>query len=260
MIAPETGWLWLGLTASFLALIHAIQNQRWIWGVTVIFFSFFGAASWIGIIYLGLFWFSPGKDTHFIKDDHQTDISVDRWRRIRFLERNVKTGPWVHDLEELSDLLEIENRLSLAEVYAREALKLDTHNSDLKIRLGRILFKRQRYSEASNIIDSILPTDGDRREVMRLQAQILEKLGQLEASLQVWSKLSRMNESPYELFQTARIYCRLEDEDSALPILNRLTELRPLDVSFGRLAFEDHYWIQKGKVILKDISKSNLKN
>lgn len=255
--ALETGWICLGLTASFLALIHSIQNHRWIWVGTVIFSSFLGAGSWIGLIYLGLFWFPAGSSFRLKEEDHPAALSVDRWRRIRFLENKVKTDPWVNDLEELSDLLEMENRLSRAEFYANKALELDPMNSDLSMRLGRILYKRQRYTEANTAIQSALDTIGANREAMRLYAQTLEKLGQLEEALRIWSKLSVSTENPYELFQTARIYCRLEDEDSALLILNQLAKLNPLDASFGNLAQEDLHWIEKGKSILKDINYSN---
>lgn len=243
----------MGLTATFLALIHAIQNHRWIWVGTVILSGFIGAGSWIGIIYLGLFWVQSEQFFSLNKEESQTDVSADRWRRIRSLEKNVKSAQWVNDLEELSDLLESENRLSSAEMYAVEALKLDPENADLRIRLGRILYKRQKYSEASKAIEPVVATAGNNKEVMYLHAQILEKMGNLEASLNIWSSLARLNENPYELFQTARIYCRLEDEDSALPILIRLKSMRPLDAAFGKLALEDLHWIKQGKAMLNDI-------
>ncbi len=256
----QFGWLAVGLTAAFIATVHAIQRRNWIWLTALALSSFLGAAIWIGLIYL-ISQVAAGDFIHEqSREQTNPEISIERWRRIRALEKLNQTSKWEHNLEELSELFEDENHLISAEKYALEAIQLNPNNSSHRYRLARILCKRQQFARAETELHPWIETGSNQPAMLRLYAEIVEKLNRLETSLEIWRSLALENEQPIDLFHTARMQYRLGQIANAVQTLQLLVNLEPINVVYKDVAENDQIWIEAGKRLLSDISLTNKLN
>jgi len=250
----------LGAGIAFGSIVHAAHTKNWPWIPVLLFASVLGQHPWVSALYLILYWILeifPKSQNEEDFQDTQNQETIYRWLRINSLEKQVSVYPWPHLIEELSQLLEKENRYSEAAQYCRKALSLNQSSISLRFQLSKNLMHRQQVEEAYTILAPVLDRNEDLSfEMKALVAEILEKLDRLEDAAVAWKLLVENSHRSLARFQLARVLSRLGRTQEAEQTLHELAGSSTIDPSvFGKTAHEDTYWILKGRQLLESISE-----
>ena len=253
-------WNAIGAVIAFGSFVHAAQTKNWPWIPVLLFASVIGQYFWVSLLYLILYWilavFPKSQDIEDVQEEEDQE-TICRWLRINSLQKQVSVCPWPHLVEELSQLLEQENRYSEAERYCRIALSLNQSSISLRFQLSKILAHRQQIEEAFRILEPVLDQSKEFNfEMKALVAEIMEKLGNLEDAAIAWKLLAEESHRSLARFQLARVLSRLGRTKEALQTLNELVGFPTIDPSiFGKTAHEDSFWIMKGRKLLASLSE-----
>ena len=124
------------------------------------------------------------------------------------------------------------NKLVLKELdearrYIMEAIKIEHHHEYVLFCAGRILYAREEYEEAKNFLIRAVEQNPD-IETLNTLALTYFKLGEYQSALNLFKNIdSKRPKNISVLMEMARCYEALNDNDSALSVLDQVTRIFP---------------------------------
>ena len=200
------GWTYL-LTSPFMLavlgfqlwmLIHAVRQREWLW----VLFMLVGwglAALWY---YFTVYRESPSATSGFeLPGAHHR-------RRIKELQDQIYHLDKAHHHSQLADIYFQQGRLKLAEAGYRAALERDPREVDTRAHLGQCLLRQKRAPEARALLEGVVAENAnhDYGHTQMALAEALTDLGETEAALQVWLRVTASHSYPRAKVQLAELY------------------------------------------------------
>ncbi|HYG23060.1 MAG TPA: tetratricopeptide repeat protein [Verrucomicrobiae bacterium] len=197
-------------------MIDAVRKQEWMWlalmfflpGLTTIWYFFY--------MYRG----APSSTRGF-----ELPGAYDR-RRIKELQAQIHHLDNAHHHFQLGDLYFQQGKLDQAEASYRAALERDPEDPDIRAHLGQCLLRLNRPGEARPLIEGAI-AQNPRHEygyTMMALAETLMAVGEIDASIGVWQRVTANNSYPRAKVQLAELYLDKGQKDLAraelLDVLN----------------------------------------
>ncbi|MCQ2738873.1 MAG: tetratricopeptide repeat protein [bacterium] len=119
------------------------------------------------------------------------------------------------------------NQVDSAYEYIMKAIKIEPNHEYIQFCAGRILFARKEYEEAKPYLIRAVEQNPD-IETMNTLALTYYELGNYKQALNIFSSISKKSpKSISVLMDMARCYEALKENDSALAVLNKVTDIFP---------------------------------
>jgi len=109
---------------------------------------------------------------------------------------------------------------SLYNIIAKEGA-----NSVHKDSLAYLYFNGRNYSSCFMVCSDILSRDGNKQEIIEMQAISLEKLGAIEKAAQVYAKLVVKSNNNYHAYKLANLYFAVKKYDESYRAVKKAQEL-----------------------------------
>jgi tetratricopeptide (TPR) repeat protein len=120
---------------------------------------------------------------------------------------------------------------SLYAIIAKEGA-----NSTYKDSLAYLYYGARKYSSCFMVCTDILSKDGDKQDILEMQAISLESLGVLDKAVQSYAKLTIKSNNNFHAYKMANIYYGLKKYKESLMAINKAEELKDtgeLNVSYS---------------------------
>ena len=99
-------------------------------------------------------------------------------------------------------------------------------NSTYKDSLAYLYFRDRRYSSCFMVCTDILAKDGNKKDILEMQAVSLETLGALDKAAQVYAKLVVKSNNNFHAYKLANLYFAQKKYDEAYNAIKRAQELK----------------------------------
>ena len=109
-------------------------------------------------------------------------------------------------------------------------------NSTYKDSLAYLYFRDRRYSSCFMVCTDILAKDGNKMDILEMQAVSLESLGVLDKAAQVYAKLVVKSNNNFHAYKLANLYFAQKKYDEAYNAIKRAQELKDagtIEVTFA---------------------------
>ena len=110
---------------------------------------------------------------------------------------------------------------SLYSIIAKEG-----DNSVYKDSLAYLYFNGRNYSSCFMVCSDIISRDGNKQEIIEMQAISLEKLGAIEKAAQVYAKLVVKSNNNYHAYKLANLYFSVKKYDESYRAVKKAQELK----------------------------------
>ena len=120
---------------------------------------------------------------------------------------------------------------SIYTIIAKEGV-----NSTYKDSLAYIYYGARNYSSCFMVCTDILSKDGNKQDILEMQAISLESLGALDKAVQSYAKLTVKSNSNFHAYKMANLYYGLKKYKEGLMAINKAEELKDtgkLNVSYS---------------------------
>src|SRR5438105_68869 len=179
-------------------LVDAVRRREWVWAVFILVFPIFGA-----------FWyfFSVYRDSPSATRGFELPGAYDR-RRIQELQSQIHHLDKAHHYSQLGDIYFQQGKLGQAEGCYRSALERDAHDIDTRAHLGQCLLRLKKPAEARPLLEGVCaenPKHDYGHSLMGL-AETLAALGQTDAAIGVWQRVTENHSYPRARVQLAELY------------------------------------------------------
>lgn len=109
-------------------------------------------------------------------------------------------------------------------------------NSTYKDSLAYIYYGARNYSSCFMVCTDILSKDGDKQDILEMQAISLESLGAIDKAVQSYAKLTVKSNNNFHAYKMANLYYGLKKYTEGLMAINKAEELKDtgkLNVSYS---------------------------
>ena len=110
---------------------------------------------------------------------------------------------------------------SLYNIIAKEGA-----NSVYKDSLAYLYFSGRKYSSCFMVCTDILSLNGNKQDILEMQAISLENLGAMEKAAQVYAKLVTKSNNNYHAYKLANLYFAVKKYDQALKAVQKAQSLK----------------------------------
>jgi len=110
---------------------------------------------------------------------------------------------------------------SLYNIIAKEGV-----NSSYKDSLAYLYFGGRKYSSCFMVCKDILSRDGNKVEILEMQAVSLENLGAMDKAAQAYAKLTVKSKNNYHAYKLANLYFARKKFDEAYKAIAKAQELK----------------------------------
>jgi tetratricopeptide (TPR) repeat protein len=246
------GWEYL-LTSPFMLVvlgfqlwmaIHAIRQREWIW-VVFILVGWGFAALWY---YFTVYRASPSATSGFeLPGAHHR-------RRIKELQDQIYYLDKAHHHSQLADIYFQQGKLSQAEAGYRAALERDPKDIDTRAHLGQCLLRQKRAQEARPLLEGVVAENPkhDYGHTLMALAEALTELGETEAALQVWLRVTANHSYPRAKVQLAELYLARNQPAQARSELKDVVADDAHAPAFQRR--RERVWVRRAKSRLRQIA------
>ncbi len=244
-IAESGGWirlLWLLIWFGFQIwmFIDAVRREEWIWAVFIFLGFGFSALLYFFMVYRA----APSATRGF-----ELPGATDR-RRIKELQAKIHHLDNAHHHSQLGDIYFQQGKLDKAEASYRAALARDPQDLDTRSHLGQCLLRLKRPAEARPLLEGVV-AEKPQHEYGYTQmalAETLTALGETDAALKIWQRVTENNSYPRAKVQLAELYLAKSQPQLAEA---QLIEVLSDDIhapSFQRK--RDRVWVSKARSLL----------
>src|SRR2546422_1491892 len=191
-------WLPLVSLFSLWMLIDAIRRREWIWAL----FIFVGFGFSALFYYFAVYRAAPSATRGF-----ELPGAHDR-RRIKQLQAQIHHLDKAHHHSQLGDIYFQHGKLQQAESCYRASLERDPQDIDTRAHLGQCLLRQKRPAEARPLLEGVVaenPKHDYGHSLMAL-AETLASLGQKEAAIATWQRVTDSHSYPRARVQLAQLY------------------------------------------------------
>jgi len=191
-------FLWISTAFTLWMLIDAIRRKEWMWVFFIVIFQGFGAFWYFFQVYRG----SPTATSGF-----ELPGAYDR-RRIKELQAQIHHLDKAHHYSQLGDIYFQQGNLAQAEACYRSALERDPQDIDTRAHLGQCLLRGKRPAEARPLLEAVTaenPKHDYGHSLMAL-AETLGALGETDAAIAVWQRVTENHSYPRARVQLAELF------------------------------------------------------
>ncbi len=242
MYEGDIPWFGFGSGLLFLAfqvwmMIDAGRKGEWGWvgimlvlpGLTAIWYFFY--------MYRG----APTSTSGF-----ELPGAYDR-KRIKQLQAQIHHLDKAHHHSQLGDVYFQTGKLDQAEASYRAAMERDPEDLDTRAHLGQCLLRLKRPADARPLIESVIAQNPKHEYsyTMMALAETLAALGETDAAIQTWKRVTESNSYPRAKVQLAELYLAKGEKDLARAELNDVLQDVAHAPAFQRK--RDRVWFRKAR-------------
>jgi hypothetical protein len=235
---------WLAAAFHLWMLIDAIRRQEWWWVVFLIVFPFF-ASFWY---FFQVYRTAPSATRGF-----ELPGAHDR-KRIKELQAQIHHLDKAHHYSQLGDIYFQQGKLDKAEASYRAALEREAQDIDTRAHLGQTLLRQKRAVEARPLLEGVCAEDPkhDYGYSLMAFAEALTALGEADAAISVWQRVTANHSYPRAKVQVAELYLVKGQKDAARAELTEVLADDPHAPAFQRK--RDRVWIKRAKRLMRQIN------
>jgi tetratricopeptide (TPR) repeat protein len=230
-------WLLLLLAFQIWMLIDAIRRKEWFWAFFI--FVGFGFASFLYYFYV--YRNAPAAMRGFeLPGAHHR-------RRIKELQAQIHHLDKAHHHSQLGDIYFQQGKLDKAGACYRAALDREPQDLDTRAHLGQCLLRQKRPTEARPLLEGVCaenPKHDYGYSLMAL-AETLTALGETDAALKIWQRVTEIHSYPRAKVQLAELYLAKDQAELARAELNEVLSDDVHAPAFQRK--RDRVWIRRAR-------------
>src|SRR5436190_1795752 len=241
-------WLsapWVLLVGLFQLwmLIDAIRRREWIWAM----FIFIGWGISALFYYFAVYRAAPSATRGFeLPGAHHR-------RRIKELQGQIHHLDKAHHHSQLGDVYFQQGKLAQAESCYRAALEREPADIDTRAHLGQCLLRLKRAAEARPLLEGVVaenPKHDYGYSLMAL-AENLAALGETDAAIGVWKRVTENHSYPRAKVQLAELYVGRNQPDLARSEINEVLGDDAHAPPFQRK--RDRVWVRRAKGLTRKL-------
>ncbi len=224
-------------------LVDAIRQREYVWAA-IIFFGFGLAALWY---YLWVYRGSPSSTRGF-----ELPGAYDR-RLMKQLESQIHYLDKAHHYSQLGDIYFQKGKLDKAEACYRSAMERDGEDIDTRAHLGQCLLRLCRPQEAKPLLEGVVAQNPkhDYGYSMMALAETLTALGDKEAAMNVWKRVTANHMYPRAKLQLSELYLERNQADLAKTELREVLADDAHAPTFQRK--RDRVWVRRARGLMKKL-------
>jgi len=234
---------WISTVFQLWMLIDAIRRKEWMWIFVILVFPVFGTFWYFFQVYRG----SPTATRGF-----ELPGAYDR-RRIKELQAQIHHLDKAHHYSQLGDIYFQQSNLAQAEACYRSALERDPQDIDTRAHLGQCLLRGKRPAEARPLLEAVTaenPKHDYGHSLMAL-AETLGALGETDAAIAVWQRVTENHSYPRARVQLAELFLAKNLPDQARAEVNEVLADAPHAPAFQRK--RERVWVNRAKKLARQI-------
>src|SRR5436190_17563220 len=221
--------------------VDAIRQREYIWAAIIIF-GWGLAALWY---YLWVYRASPSSTRGF-----ELPGAFNR-RRMKELESQIHYLDKAHHHLQLGDIYFQKGKLEKAESCYRASIERDPQDIDTRAHLGQCLLRLKRPVEARPLLEGVVAENPKHEYGYSLMAlaEALTALGEKDAALAIWKRVTENNMYPRAKVQLAELYLERNEADLARTELQEVLMDDLHAPTYQRK--RDRVWIRRAKGLVK---------
>lgn len=222
-------------------LVDAVRQREFVWAALILF-GWGLAALWY---YLWVYRGSGASTRGF-----ELPGAFDR-KRTKELESQIHYLDKAHHHSQLGDLYFQKGKLDKAEACYRAAMERDAEDLDTRAHLGQCLLRMKRAAEARPLLEGVV-AQNPRHEYgysLMALAETLTALGEKDAALEIWKRVTANNMYPRAKVQLAQLYIERNQIDLARTELQEVLADDAHAPAFQRK--RDRVWVNRAKTLVK---------
>ena len=235
-------WLSAPATLLFAAFqiwmfVDAIRREEWMWVLFLVFLPGFSALWYYFYVYRS----APSITRGFeLPGAHSR-------KRIKELEAQIHHLDKAHHYSQLGDIYFQQGKLEKAGACYRAALERDAEDIDTRAHFGQCLLRQNKPLEARSILESVVAENPkhDYGHSMMALAETLGALGETDAAISVWQRVTESHTYPRARVQLAQLLVAKGRNDLALAGLREVIADDPHTPGFQRK--RDRVWVKRAK-------------
>lgn len=237
-------WLLLVLAFQIWMLVDALRRREWIWAVFI--FLGFGLAA---VLYFFLVYREAAVSTR----GFELPGAANR-RRIRELQAQIHHLDKAHHHFQLADIYFQQGKYAKAEASYRAALERDPEDIDTRAHLGQCLLRQARAAEARPFLEGVVRENPqhDYGHSMMAYAEALTALGEKQAALSAWERVTEEHSYPRAKVQSAQLLLEMGQKNLAEAQLRDVVADDPHAPAYQRR--RDRPWVSQARRLLRKIT------
>ena len=246
----EDLWNWLRSPVPLLIglfqlwmLVDAIRRKEWMWVLFLIVFPGFSAFWYFFYVY---------RDAPSATRGFELPGAHDR-KRIKQLQAQIHHLDKPHHYSQLGDIYFQRGKLDKADASYRAALERDPQDIDTRAHFGQCLLRQNKPQEARPILESVItenPKHDYGHSLMAL-AETLGALGETDAAIATWRRVTDNHSYPRAKVQLAQLYAANGQPDLARAEIREVIDDDPHAPAFQRK--RDRVWIKHAKKLARQL-------
>ena len=234
---------WVGTAFQLWMVVDAIRRQAWMWVIIMLVFPLFGTFWYFFSVYRA----APSATRGF-----ELPGAHDR-KRIKELQAQIHHLDKAHHYSQLGDIYFQQGKLEKAEACYRSALERDPQDIDTRAHLGQCLLRQKKPAEARSWLEGVCaenPKHDYGHSLMGL-AETLAALGETDAAIAVWQRVTQSHSYPRARVQLAELYLAKGHSDLARAELEEVLSDAPHAPAFQRK--RERVWVNRARKLMRQI-------
>jgi tetratricopeptide (TPR) repeat protein len=223
--------------------IDAVRQREYVWAALIIF-GWGLAALWY---YLWVYRGSGSATRGF-----ELPGAFDK-KRMKELESKIHYLDKAHHHSQLGDIYFQKGKLEKAEGCYRAAMERDPQDIDTRAHLGQALLRLKRPAEAKPLLEGVVAENPKHEYGYSLMAlaEALTALGEKDAALGIWKRVTANNMYPRAKVQLAQLYAERNEPGLARTELQEVLADDSHAPTYQRK--RDKIWIQRARALIKKV-------
>ena len=224
-------------------LVDAVRQREWIWAVFILLGWGFAALWYYFYVYRAAPSATRGFELPGAHDRH----------RIKQLQAQIHHLDKAHHHSQLGDIYFQHGKLQPAEACYRAALERDPQDIDTRAHLGQCLLRQKRPAEARPLLEGVVAENPKHEYGYSLMAlaENLTALGEIDAALNIWKRVTENHSYPRAKVQLAELYLARNQADLARSEVREVLADDAHAPAFQRK--RDRVWVRRAKSLLRKL-------
>ena len=224
-------------------LVDAVRQREWIWAVFILLGWGFAALWYYFYVYRAAPSATRGFELPGAHDRH----------RIKQLQAQIHHLDKAHHHSQLGDIYFQHGKLQPAEACYRAALERDPQDIDTRAHLGQCLLRQKRPAEARPLLEGVVAENPKHEYGYSLMAlaENLTALGETDAALNIWKRVTENHSYPRAKVQLAELYLARNQADLARSEVQEVLADDAHAPAFQRK--RDRVWVRRAKSLSRKL-------
>jgi hypothetical protein len=224
-------------------LIDAVRRKEWIWVFFLFIFPGFASFWYFFMVY---------RDTPSATRGFELPGAHSR-KRIKELNAQIHHLDKAHHYSQLGDIYFQQGKLDKADVCYRNALERDPQDADTRAHFGQCLLRMNKPADARPLLEGVVAENPkhDYGYTLMALAETLAALGETEASIATWQRVTDSHSYPRARVQLAQLYLAQGKPELAREQVQEVLADDPHPPAFQRK--RDRVWIRNARRLARQI-------